>query len=139
MKATQKHAPSPARERAQHLAGKLGAMSAEDRQRVADRLPSVFNPDGHALTITNTVFLYMQSERTDLTMVAGFRQWIKAGRSVDKGQKAAGYIRVPIGAGKKRQEEAAKNGEMTDAKVFFKLVAVFDVSQTSPKDSGADS
>ena len=130
---------SAQRENARKLAGKIAAMTAAERQALADRLPAVVNPTGHVLTVNNTVFLYMQSDRTDLTMVAGFRQWLKASRAVRKGEKSIGYIHVPIGPGKKRQEEAAKNGEQTDARVFFKLVPVFDVSQTDELETGEGS
>lgn len=121
---------SAQREKARKLAGKFAAMSADERQALAERLPAVVNPDGHVLTVHNTVFLYMQSGRTDPTMVAGFRQWLKVNRAVRKGERSIGYIHVPIGPGKKQREEAAANGEQTAARVFFRLVPVFDVSQT---------
>lgn len=127
---TKKEQRSERKEQAQKLAGKLAGMTEAERVAIADKIGTVLNPAGHVLTMTNAAFLFMQCGREDLTMVAGFRQWIKANRAVRKGETSVGYIRVPIGAGKKRQEEASKNGEMTDAKVFFKLVAVFDVSQT---------
>ena len=116
------------RERARALAGKIAGMSETERQALADRLPAVVNPDGHALTVHNTVFLHMQSGRTDLTMVAGFRQWIRAGRAVRKGEHSCGYIFVPL---KRKKDDDRREGEQSSHdRIRFRLVPVFDLSQT---------
>ena len=112
--------------RARQLLRTISAMSDADRQTMADRMPQVMNPKGHFLTINNTLLLCQQAQRTDLTVVAGFKQWIKAGRVVRKGQKALGLIAVPIQI---RQRD--QNGDKTDTtKLRFRFVPVFDVSQT---------
>jgi len=96
-------------------------MSDAQRAELAAKMPGVANPQGHTLSMTNTIGLMMQCGRTDLTIVAGFRQWIKAGRSVAKGEKSVGCILVPC----------AKKGETKEAdQVWFRAVPVFDVSQT---------
>ena len=110
------------------LAGQIANMTDEQRQRIADRLPSVVNPDGHMLTIHNTILLYMQSGKTDLTIVAGFKQWIKAGRVVRKGEKSIGGIFVPMQIKDKRQSDG--NDEEPKTTTRFRIVSVFDVSQT---------
>lgn len=130
MQTTEKKPKSEKKLQAQKLAGQLASMTEAERTTLAEKMGTVVNPAGHILTTTNTAFLMLQCGRENLTMVAGFRQWLKVNRAVRKGESSVGYIRVPMGAGKKRQEEAAANGEMTSARVFFKLVAVFDVSQT---------
>ena len=112
--------------RARQLLRTISAMSDAERQAMADKMPRVANPQGHFLTIHNTLLLCQQAQRTDLTVVAGFKQWIKAGRVVRKGQKSLGLIAVPIQI---RQRD--QNGDKTDAKELrFRFVPVFDVSQT---------
>lgn len=115
--------------KAKQLSSKIANMSDEQRQTLADKLVSVFNPMGHQLTLHNTLLLYMQSERTDLTLVAGFKQWIKAGRVVRKGEHSLGFIQVPI---YKKSKEEKQAGELDNGgrPTYFKLVPVFDVSQT---------
>ena len=63
-----------------------------------------------------------QTELT-LTIIAGFRQWQAAGRQVSPGQKAAGYIYVPL----KRKKDGQ---DITPEKLRFRLVPVFDIAQT---------
>ena len=70
---------------ARQLLRAISAMSDAERQAMADRMPQVVNPQGHHLSIRNTILLCQQAQRTDLTVVAGFRQWFKAGRIVCKG------------------------------------------------------
>lgn len=111
---------------ARQLLRAISAMSEAERAEMADRMPRVMNPQGHFLTVHNTLLLCQQAQRSDLTVVAGFRQWIKAGRVVRKGQKSLGYIAVPIQV---RQRD--RNGDTTDARELrFRFVPVFDVSQT---------
>ena len=77
-------------------------------------------------SFNNTLLIYLQSP--DATLVQGFHAWRKLGRTVIKGQKGIGIIAPMIG----KKEEA----ESTDEKrVFgFKVVHVFDVSQTEGDD-----
>jgi hypothetical protein len=128
---------SSLKDRARKLAALIGKMSEGERLALAARLPSVVNPSGHVLTFNNTALLFQQSGREDLTMVAGFRQWLDAGRCVRKGEHAIGCIMVPLG-GKRREGEPAPegdgDGDQGDGgkapRVFFRFVPVFDVSQT---------
>jgi len=65
--------------------------------------------------------------KPDATMVAGFSQWKRMGRSIKPGEKA---IRSWRHAGPKRESETGDEEE----RVFFKSAAVFDVSQTSGRE-----
>lgn len=66
------------------------------------------------------------------TDARGYRQWLKVGRKVKPGQKAAAYILVPLFG--KKDETKTKNGRETTKEISFiygfKGVAVFDISQT---------
>ena len=117
--------------RARQLLRAISAMTDAERQAMADRLPRVMSPQGHFLTIYNTLLLCQQAQRTDLTVVTGFKAWIKAGRVVRKGERTLGYIAVPIQI---RQRD--QNGDKTDTKELrFRFVPVFDVSQTEELES----
>ena len=53
--------------RARQLLRAISAMSDADRQAMADKMPQVMNPQGHFLTIHNTLLLCQQAQRSDLT------------------------------------------------------------------------
>lgn len=75
-------------------------------------------------SLRNTVMIYAQCP--DATYVAGFSAWKEMGRSVNKGEKGI-KIFAPIEV--KRTDP--KTGEETK-ETSFRVVHVFDVSQTSP-------
>lgn len=83
--------------------------------------------EGHELSLCNTCLVYMQAPTA--SMVGGFRQWIKAGRAVRKGQHGL-MIWVPIGhkdeTGTPNQEQDAR--DLDDTR--FIIGTVFDISQT---------
>lgn len=111
-------------QKARELSAKIAHMSDDERAKLSEQMVSVFNPQGHQLTMHNTMLLMMQCQRDDLTLVAGFKQWMKAGRAVRKGERSIGFIQVPI-------HKKAKEGENKKSdRPYFKLVSVFDVSQT---------
>ncbi len=114
--------------RARRLAADVGRLTDAERAALAERLPTVVNPDGHALSVRNTIVLSMQSQRTDLTMVAGFKQWIRAARVVKKGEHSIGMIMVPMTL--KRKDAAGEPLEDGGTDLRFRYVPVFDVSQT---------
>ena len=114
--------------KARQLSAKVAKLSDDQRKALADKLISVFNPQGHQLTLHNTILLNMQSGREDLTIVAGFKQWINAGRVVRKGESSLGFIQVPIY--KRNGDNEDDSSEKSGKPVYFKLVPVFDVSQT---------
>ena len=72
----------------------------------------------HRYSASNQLMIWMQRE--DATQVAGFRQWQSMGRQVQKGEKSI-KIFAPM----------TKKDEVGETKIFgFKLVSVFDISQT---------
>lgn len=102
------------RERLRALWQKIGAMSEEERQAMAEKMPAVVTCEGHSLSANNTILLCFQIQSP--SVVGGFKQWQKAGRQVRKGEHALG-IWIP------------KDKEGTDEKLFF-FGSVFDISQT---------
>lgn len=62
-------------------------------------------------------------------IVQGFHAWKKLGRTVKKGEKGIGIIAPMIG--RKKNDEGVKRDESNEKSIFgFKVVHVFDVSQT---------
>ena len=100
----------------------------------------------HRYSVNNTMLIYMQ--RPDATHVAGFNKWRdQFGRNVLKGEKG---IRIIAPTPYKKKVEKIKTDPETNAPVLdadgkaiieekeiripmFKVVSVFDVSQTSGK------
>jgi len=100
----------------------------------------------HRYSVNNTMLIYMQ--RPDATHVAGFNKWRNQfGRNVLKGEKG---IRIIAPTPYKKKVEEIKTDPETNAPVLdadgkaiieekeiripmFKVVSVFDVSQTSGK------
>lgn len=114
------------------LVGKVGSMSKSEREFIASKYPLI-TPEGHALSAYNVAFLFMQSGREDLTIVGGFRQFERSGRLVNKGEHAVGYIYVPM-VGKEKEAQSSED----PSPVRFRLVPVFDVSQTSAADGAVN-
>ena len=105
------------------LVSQVSKMTPEERQAFAARMP-IITCEGHPLSLFNQCYLLIQqSNGTILTIVGGFRQWKKAARTVVSGAKSIGYIYVPMGNGKREDEEE-------DREVNFRLVPVFDIAQT---------
>ena len=100
----------------------------------------------HRYSVNNTMLIYMQ--RPDATHVAGFNKWRdQFGRNVLKGEKG---IRIIAPTPYKKKVEEIKTDPETNAPVLdadgkaiieekeiripmFKVVSVFDVSQTAGK------
>jgi hypothetical protein len=106
------------------LVKQVANLSPEAKAEFSKKAP-ILTCEGRVLSGFNQIFLQMQSP-VDLTIVAGYRQWKKASRFVSKGQKAAGYIYVPMLP--KKKDDAAVTVDPED--VRFLLVPVFDISQT---------
>jgi len=77
----------------------------------------------HNYSFSNVMLICLQ--RPDATHVAGFNAWKKLGRYVKKGEKGIGII-APMVFGK--STDAAEGDDAP--RVRFKVVRVFDVSQT---------
>lgn len=127
------------REKLAALAGKVRAMSEEERGELAATYGTV-TAEGRPLSAFNSVFLAMQAGRP-LLQVGGFRQWLKAGRAVRRGEHAAGSIWVPAWRGRDGDagalEDAGDGDGGEHARRRFLLVPVFDVTQTEPAEPRA--
>lgn len=106
------------------FAATISKMSPEQKANLARTCP-VVTIEGRALSYFNQCMIALQMPSA--TVIGGFRQWIKAGRSVQKGEQAL-IIWVPIGT--KSADQATGLTETTQDEKRFILGSVFDVSQT---------
>ena len=97
----------------------LKGMTVDQRQDLADQY-GIVTIEGHPLTPYNQCFLLSQAE-LKFTVVGGFQQWRKAGRTVLKGEK--GFL-IFVPSGNKKDDST----QLED--VFFFTATVFDISQT---------
>ena len=106
---------------------RVKAMTPDEREALADRL-GIVTCEGHPLSPCNMAMLYYQTAPGEATptVVAGYRQWTRAGRNVVKGQHARGYIWVPTG----RRQDTDGEDDAPDSTRFV-LVPMFDVTQTA--------
>ena len=106
--------------RLRQLAQQISRLDEEQRRTIAQRC----NPttiEGHPLSAHNCCMIWYQNEAA--TIVGGFRQWLAAGRHVRKGEHGLGIWCPMI----KKQEDGPDD-------VRFRIVTVFDVSQTDEND-----
>ena len=81
----------------------------------------------HNYSFHNTLLIWTQ--RPDATLVAGFRTWQKMGRWIKKGERG-----IPIFAPMRVKTEDYEEGEEREQeKIVYKVVYVWDVSQTQGK------
>lgn len=81
-------------------------------------------------SFNNCILIAMQFPQAQ--MVQGFRAWKKLGRSVIKGEKGIGIIAPMVG--KKKDDDGGSDDSDSKAVFGFKVVHVFDVSQTEGDD-----
>lgn len=106
--------------RLKELRDKLKALTPEQRQVLLDR-GLVATIEGRTLSTHNTIMVYFQSNGTLPTIVGGYQQWRKAGRSVKKGEHGF-TIWFPVG-------QKDEDGDILAAERYF-TGTVFDVTQT---------
>jgi antirestriction protein ArdC len=75
-------------------------------------------------SLHNTILIAMQ--RPDAIRVAGYRAWQKLGRQVLRGEKG-----ISIFAPMTYKEKDCDGDQTDDVRTFFRVVHVFDVSQTA--------
>lgn len=81
-------------------------------------------------SFNNCMLIALQFPEAQL--IQGFHAWRKLGRTVKKGEKGIGIIAPMVG---KKKDEDAKANEDGEKSIFgFKVVHVFDVSQTEGDD-----
>lgn len=105
------------RDRFKRFVRQIAEMKPEEREAmVADA--GLVTCEGHALSMTNTMLTIFQMPSA--TVVGGFKQWIRNGRCVRKGEQGF-MIWVPT---------ATKSESTEDQDVRFLTANVFDISQT---------
>ena len=115
------------RERFRALVKQVAAMPDEQRAQLVRQAGAIVTCEGHALSPVNSMLCLMQIP--GVSMVGGFRQWLRAGRCVCKGQHGAS-IWVPVG--ERKADESATDAPANDGdKPGFVIGTVFDVSQTA--------
>lgn len=116
---------------------RVAAMPEDERNALARRI-NVTNVEGHALSPRNQLLIALQIG-CNATIVGGFKQWLKQGRCVRKGQHGAAIL-FPRTFGDKNGLTNATAGAETAAtaeagkksNVRFLTGTVFDISQTAP-------
>lgn len=84
----------------------------------------------HSYSFGNVMLI--ASQKPDATHVAGFQRWKKLGRHVRKGEHGIAILAPLVSRKKKEQEPDGEDKH--DKRVFgFRVVHVFDVSQTDGK------
>ena len=86
-----------------------------------------FSARFHDYSLNNTALIYTQ--KPNARFVRGYRSWQELGRQVKKGEKA-----IKIFAPLIKKEENAKGKKETNLK-GFRIISVFDLSQTDGDDS----
>ncbi|RKY99175.1 MAG: hypothetical protein DRQ13_02845 [Ignavibacteriae bacterium] len=112
------------KERIKNLMATLSALTDEEKEQLVAKL-GIMNPEGHILSPRNQMLLYFQVGDKPLSVVAGFKQWQEAGRSVMQGER--GYLIAVPATSKKENEEVNPEEE---PEVYFLWRYVFDISQT---------
>ena len=110
------------------LAAKIREMDEEKRQALAEQYGTV-TAEGRTLSPFNCVYLAEQAGRPVL-QVGGCRQWGRVGRAVVKGQKAVGYIWVPLKPRNGAGNAAPSSSDEKEKGLRFKLIPMFEVTQT---------
>jgi hypothetical protein len=111
------------KEHARNLARKISKMTDDERRRLAAGL-LVRTIEGRILSPVNQLLIAGQGA-AGATIVGGFRQWLKAGRVVKKGEKS-----LAIWCPTTRKARNPKTGAEEPDETGFILGSVFDVSQT---------
>ena len=120
---TQIAARDARRARFSTLAKEIGAMSDVQREMLAASITPT-TVEGRPLSVHNACLLAIQYPT--VTLIGGFNQWLKAGRSVRKGEHG-----LMIWAPTKPREATTTAQDSTDTdSPNFIMVTVFDVSQT---------
>src|SRR5258706_10000096 len=112
------------RELVEQLANETDAARQSELFRAFLRVAARF----HTYSWHNQMIIW--AHKPSATRVAGFRTWQKMNRYIRQGEKG-----IPIFAPmffKKRERTA--NGEVEKTRIGFKVVNVFDISQTGGKD-----
>lgn len=120
----QKEKAAERRSQTSAIAKRISAMTPEQKEAMLQSFGAVVTVEGRILSTFNTCMILAQAgDKFIPTMVGGFQQWKKAGRSVKKGEAG---MAIWIHATKKDPENADVE------KGYFTSGYVFDISQTEP-------
>lgn len=134
----QQAAKKARREKFTGLWKQVSAMPDLERVQLANKC-GIVTCDGRELSLCNTMLVILQCPGASI--VGGFRQWLKYGRCVMKGQHGA-MIWVPTGVkkdGETVSEPAPVAAQGAEAEVpdhRFIIGTVFDISQTQEIETG---
>lgn len=115
------------------LQEELKAGRSQSLQRYLDAMSRF-----HSYSWNNCLLIAIQMP--DSTHVAGFRRWLKKGRHVRKGEKGIGIMAPLVYRTRNNNHEdnhrsSAVGDDKTDRSIHgFKIVHVFDISQTEGED-----
>ena len=107
---------------------KLAKLTEQEKAALLQR-GIIFTIEGRALSAHNCYMIYLQCPGHQPSVVGGFKQWRKAGRTVTKGQHGMSIL---FPAGSKDPE----TGDITEANNFF-AATVFDIEQTEELETPA--
>lgn len=107
---------------------KHGVQEVFNRGRLQELLR--FQAKFHKYSFNNTLLILTQ--RPNATLVAGYNTWKKMGRHVKKGERAI-KIFAPLIVKETRENEETGETEEVSKLTGFKVVNVFDISQTEGK------
>jgi len=124
MTADREAARAAKQERMKALRERLANLGEDERKALLDR-GLVATVEGRVLSMHNTLMVYLQSSDRIPTVVGGYRQWLKAGKQVQKG--AHGMI-IWFPAGEKNEDD-----DIVEASHFY-TTTVFDISQVADKE-----
>lgn len=128
----QKEAAAARRAGIKQLCAIVKALPVEKRVLLAASY-GIRSAEGRELSPFNQCLLVHQN--SSVSIVGGFQQWKKLGRSVKKGERSLA-IWVPCGKQAESANDAAANPD-TDNDRFFILGSVFDITQTETDDEKA--
>lgn len=120
------------RERFGALWKQVAAMSELERVQLANKL-GIVTCEGHELSLCNTMLVALQNPTASI--VGGFRQWLKQGRCVRKGEHGL-MIWVPTGGKESEPGPMAMivygsaPSQVANGHRFI-IGTVFDISQTA--------
>ena len=127
----QKQASKLRREKFRGFVKALVQMPEADRIALANKM-AITTCEGHTLSVCNQMLVAMQCRHA--TLVGGFRQWKKQGRTVKKGEHGL-MIWVPFVYGEKNGDDTPQpseiDGKEEKTEVRFLVGTVFDIGQTA--------
>lgn len=135
--AEQKERAAAKRRQMQDLCKMIRNMNEQARAELAGKVAGIVTVEGKGLSMHNQCMI--ASQNPTATIVGGFRQWIKAGRAVRKGEHGITIWCPRFNGSETRQnEETGETERDGQGLAGFLLGTVFDVAQTDEIATAAD-